>query len=105
MGKQIRYKRARKNEIRASIGKIDGDYDFVISRDNCPKCDSALLFQVMANERYSFNGYPDTNKSLIEELLDRGYDISTLEFSCKKLDETDEDAVAFNRMYKTRYRA
>jgi hypothetical protein len=63
-----------------------GDSPDVIfhSGNGVPRCDRALLYCIFAGRRYTWDGKPE--KSFVEELEARGYDISTIRFSIRKKD-------------------
>ncbi len=54
------------------------------------KRDSSLLYYYIGTERYGIKGYADREPSLLKELEDRGYDLSTLRFSVQKRATTKE---------------
>lgn len=67
----------------AQYGKLDGETDIIISwGPGIPKCDASLLYNAICTERRLWDGTYD--KSLIDELKERGYDISTLRFTISK---------------------
>jgi hypothetical protein len=61
------------------------DPDVIISRgEGVDKCDGAYMFWALATQRYS-EATKTYSKSIIDELKDRGYDITTIEFRIDKL--------------------
>lgn len=89
-------KKAPPKSLRVSFGKIDGDLDIVYSWSDTNKCDSRLLHHRLSSAWMGFNGYPDRDDSLLAELIKRGYDIRTLDFKIKKLDDDDEEGKRIN---------
>lgn len=87
--KPRRKRKLRDGELSAYFGKIpDEDADLVFSRgDGVPKCDGHLLYGVFSQPIF-------TGKSLIEELIDRGYDLHTLSFSIFKRATPSPDGLA-----------
>lgn len=77
-------KRDKKRCLRACWGKPEGEP--VGSRDiifHYPtrKCDGSLLYHAFSQP------LGDNGKSLMDELVDRGFDLSTLRFSIQLKDE------------------
>lgn len=67
--------------------KNDGEDIYYIGGKGTSKADRALLHVVLACDRYRAYALPNEpkwDKSLIKELEDRGYDITTIEFKIKK---------------------
>lgn len=74
--------------IKFQQGRLQGEIDFlVLFGDDTPRCDRALVFNAFCSKRQSYN-YSlraiEYEKSFVDELIDRGYDISTLRFSIDK---------------------
>jgi len=67
-------------------GKLPHDEPDVIyhSGDGVPRCDRTLLHWVMGSKRPPAKPGDAWERSFIEELIARGYDISTLRFSINK---------------------
>jgi len=80
-------KRAKPGELCMFYGRLPGDNPDTIYSwgDGCSKRDGALLNMVIGGPIWDWNGKP--NKSLLDELKDRGYDITTLKFSIQKTKE------------------
>lgn len=97
--KNLRAKKAKDNSLRVSFGKIDGCFDIAYSWNGVEKCDAKLLDHRMTSFWMGFNGYKDRQDSLIAELVKRGYDIRTLDFQIKKLDQDDEEGKAINKSF------
>jgi len=93
--KKIRYKRALSDGMRVSVGRLDGCLDLVVSWLNVGKADVSLMHYSIAKGHYGYNK-TKPNKSLIVELIERKYDITTLDVKINKIDESDLDAVAIN---------
>ncbi len=87
MKKRYRMPVAKNGELLVKYGKLDGTNQLLYCYpDNTTRMrgDSNLLI-------YFFEGKPlDPKKSLIEELTDRGYDITTLKFSIMKKEIENE---------------
>lgn len=75
-------------------GKIDGDVDMCIFYgDNTPRCDRALIINALSSERQHTDlstMRPKFERSLIDELEARGYDLDTLRFSIERKTENGE---------------
>jgi hypothetical protein len=52
--------------------------------DGCSKRDGALLHCVLASKRPPIVGGREWDQSLLDELVSRGYDLTTLEFRIRK---------------------
>jgi len=59
----------------------DDEQDIICHAPN--RQDMALMFNCICNERASLNPAKVFLKSLVDELIERGYDIATLKFSIK----------------------
>lgn len=85
-----RYRRPKviEGQIKMQKGKVDGDVDMCIFYgDNVPRCDRALVMNVMCSERPRLNISTrryEFDPSFIDELDARGYDIDTLKFSIRR---------------------
>lgn len=93
MGKRYRHKKAKPNSLRVSFGRVAGDSspDVVYSWDGVDKCDSRML-------HYRMSVISDRGgRSFLCELIERGYDIRTLDFQISKLDPCDSEGEAVNR--------
>ena len=81
-----------KDGLKAGWAKFDGCSDFVVGSTDS-KADVNLIHFYMGSPRPEYNlrtGRPTFGKSLLEELHDRGYDLSTLKFSVKKYADGSE---------------
>lgn len=71
--------------IKFQQGRLDGEVDFlVLFGDDAPRCDRALVFNAFCSQKPRHDiqsGRLVYEKSFVDELIDRGYDISTLRFS------------------------
>ena len=80
-------KKASDGQLRMFYGRLPGDSapDVCFAWGaGCSKRDGALLHAILGSERPPiFHGEP-WQPSLIDLLRDRGYDLSTLEFSIRK---------------------
>lgn len=85
---RVSRKRARPGELLMFYGRLPGDSPDTIYSwgEGCSKRDGALLNMVIGSKRYSVLG--EWEKSLLEDLQDRGYDITTLKFSIRKKEQT-----------------
>ncbi len=84
--KRYREPKANPGELKAQYGKLKHDSPDIIYAwgDGCSSADARLLHYVMSREWY----HPADGTwgdSFIKELEKRGYDITTLKFSIKKL--------------------
>ena len=68
--------------LSARYGKIDRGVDFIADGPCSP--DRNLIFHVFGSPRYQ-PGTFQTDKSFLDELKERGYDIKTIKFSIKKV--------------------
>lgn len=75
--------------IKFQYGRNDGELDFMVLFGNdVPRCDRALVMNVFTSRRPFLDhkssmgiGFSD---SFVDELENRGYDISTLRFSIER---------------------
>lgn len=80
----MKYPKPKDNYLQMSYGKIkDNPNPDVIYNwgDGCSKSDSRLLFYIF---NHLLSTEPNEMKTPLEELENRGYDITTIEFSIKK---------------------
>lgn len=90
--KRARVVSAKPGELKAAWGS-DGDrnVDLVYAwGDGINKADSWLLYALMSVERYDSIG--NCLPSFKEELIARGYDITSLKFTISKLESVDDIA-------------
>lgn len=77
---------ARDGQLKAQYGKVphERSQDIVYAWGaGCPKSDMHLIHNMLTAQRYSvLDG--EWDKSPLDELIDRGYDITTLKFSIEK---------------------
>jgi hypothetical protein len=89
-GRRKFVRRPRKEGIiKAQFGENKGEQDFfVLYGDGVPSCDRALIFHAFGAKTMSYDyseQKPRFEPSLLTELEQRGYDLSTFNFSvCKK---------------------
>jgi hypothetical protein len=78
-------KQAKPGELCAFYGKLPHDQPDVIYAwgEGCSKRDSALLFSVFGSKRPDWQG--QLQDSLLDDLKARGYDLSTIKFSIRKV--------------------
>lgn len=80
--------RSNPGAIRIQYGFNDGERDLmVIYGSSIPRCDRALFLNMLTSKRMSFNydsRMPRFENSMEDELLARGYDLSTLKFTIQK---------------------
>jgi hypothetical protein len=88
MAKRYRAPKCIEGEIKFQKGKVDGDIDMCIFYGgDVPRCDQALVINALCSERQYTNlstMRPAFERSLIDELEARGYDLETLRFSIKR---------------------
>lgn len=80
-------KKAKPGQLRMFYGRLPNDSAADVCTawgDGCSSRDAKLLNWIMCSERPPSMSGELWNRSLIEELKDRGYDLDTLEFSIKK---------------------
>lgn len=84
-------KKAAPGELRMFYGRLPGEYDDVIIAhgDGTSKRDAALLHFAMCCERPSVIPGAADHLGLIDELVERGYDLTTLEFRIRKKATTE----------------
>lgn len=75
--------------IKFQYGRNEGELDYmVLFGDNTPRCDRALVMQMFTSSRIRIDPSKTQGvsfeKSMVEELESRGYDMSTLRFSIDK---------------------
>lgn len=77
--------------LKAQWGKMpDDDPDFIFSwGTGCSGADARLLNNVLCHERYRHPLLREMKPmpSLVEELKARGYDVTTLRFSIRKIEQ------------------
>jgi hypothetical protein len=81
-----RWRGGADDELKGCWAKFDGTPDFVVSASR--KCDGNLLHYAIATTKMKYDKVKETfveEKSLLQELEERGYDLSTLKFSIKKI--------------------
>ena len=99
--KQFRIKKAKQNQIRVGVSKTKEGLDIVASHDGIDKSNVNFVLLNFTSNRFKFNGYPDVDPSFIVDLIDRGFDITTLDFKIDKIDEADQDAIDTNRYLRS----
>jgi hypothetical protein len=77
VGKCMDEMKAKPGQLRMGWSKREDDIVYVWGGSGADKTDAALLHGVMTV-------VPVTDKTFIQELEDRGYDITTISFSIKK---------------------
>lgn len=99
MRRYYRGKFARTNQLRASfIHTIEQSCDIHYSHDGGCNTDLHLLHDAFTSKRFGWQGVNGPmEQSLLYELIKRGYDITTLEFSISKVDKTDTLNVNLNQ--------
>lgn len=95
-------KYARKNSLRASFVDVKNEpCALFFSQNGGEKADLWLLGEMFTAPRYGHEGsFGDIESSYAKELIDRGYDITTLEFKIDKLDMNDIQRVKLNERLK-----
>jgi hypothetical protein len=90
MTKRLRAPNAKPGELKMQWGKLPGDCPDMCFAwgDGCSKRDGNFLHYVLASARPTHNrdehGRPMFDKSVLEQLDERGYDLTTLRFSIRK---------------------
>lgn len=89
MPKRYRAPKLKEGELRMYYGKVDGDIDVVYAwqGDSSMRRDTRLLHHFLGSERPDPFAKPIFSKmdpSLLKELENRGYDITTIKFSIMK---------------------
>lgn len=87
-------KKAGPGQLRMFYGRLPGDAPDVIYSwgAGCSKRDGALLNYIIGSKRPPLSPGEPWDPSLLDELVARGYDLSTLEFSIRKLPTPTEAA-------------
>jgi hypothetical protein len=85
MPRRLRAPKAKPGELVAKWGKVEGMEDVCYAwGDGVSKCDAHLLNSALsAKQHRPFDG--SWSPSFLDELKSRGYDITTLKFSIRKL--------------------
>lgn len=79
MTKRYRRPKVKDSQIKIQMGNLGGNPEIVFYAGNSiDKCDQWLLLDALCEEGES------GEKSLVEELEDRGYDLNTLRLSIEK---------------------
>lgn len=90
MSKRYRIKKLQRGVLSSYYGKSeDGEIDVCFANGpGCDRADARLVANAFCSERLrpSLTNYPyyESDKSFLDELEERGYDITTLKFSIKK---------------------
>lgn len=86
--KRYRAPKVIDRQIKMQKGKVDGEADMCIFYgENTPRCDRALVMNVFCAERPRLNLSStkyEFDKSPVDELEERGYDLDTLKFSIER---------------------
>lgn len=88
--KRFRRRKYKDGQLLVYYGRLDGDSPDVIFQRGAgvPKSDAHLMYSIFGAKRQSHDfatGQAVYSDSLTEELISRGYDISTLEFKIRKV--------------------
>lgn len=83
--KRYREPKAKPGELKAQWGKLKYDTPDLCYAwgDGCSKADSHLIHNVFSSGRFHPGSF-EQDKSLLEELEERGYDLTTMKFSIQK---------------------
>lgn len=88
MSKRYRRPKTKEGQIISQRGKVDGEVDMCLFYgDNVPRCDRALVMNVLYSERQYTDiatRQPKYLPSFADELEARGYDLDTLRFSIER---------------------
>lgn len=79
-------------QLKAGFARFEGCFDFIVGSDH--KCDNNLIHNMIATTTSRYDVISRTfkqEKCLLQELEDRGYDLSTLRFSIEKKKEQQDD--------------
>lgn len=97
-------KYARKNSLRATFVDVKDDQcTLFFSHDGGKTTDLALLDNIFSSPRYGYKGsLGDSDPSFALSLIERGYDITTLDFKIDKLDTNDIQRVHLNEQLKNK---
>ena len=100
----IKGKRAKNNQLRASFVNTKSDpHDVLYTFNGGDRSDMALMNDAFTSPRYGYQGYiGDMSKPFLLELIDRGYDITTLDFKIDKLDSSNPEKVELNEKFRQR---
>lgn len=81
--------KAKPGELKAAWGKADRwdspDLCYAWGGSGADKADAHLLDGIFARPRYGFKGYEDRERSFLDELKARGYDVTTLKFYVRRV--------------------
>jgi len=92
----MRKPKAKPGELKMQWGKPPGDCPdmWFVGGDGCDNRDVKFLHYVLASARPTMNkddfGMPVFDKSVLEQLDERGYDLTTLRFSIMKKPANDQ---------------
>jgi len=90
MAKRWREPKAKPGELKAQWGRVDGNVDLCYAHggNGTERSDMRVINTAFAEQRYFPSaetlGHYRVERSLIDELEARGYDIRTLKFSIQK---------------------
>lgn len=78
-------------------------HDLLYTFNGGDSSDMALMNDAFTSPRYGYEGmHGDMSKPFLLELIDRGYDITTLDFKIDKLDTSDQTKVNLNEQFRKR---
>jgi len=83
--RRYRAPKARRGQLKAQWGKLPGDSPEIIYAwgDGCHRGDGGLIHSMLTSPIYHFFDHR-YGPSYLEQLEERGYDITTLKFSIEK---------------------
>ena len=78
--------------MKMQMGRIDGDCPdmLIFYGDDTPRCDRALLFNMLCSEKLRYNN--EVQPSFIDELKARGYDMDTFRFSIERKQQPEPNS-------------
>lgn len=87
--KRYRHPKCKEGELKLYYGKIDGSFDVIVAwnGESSMKRDKNLVMNLFASQKPDLFAKPlfsVMNPSFVDELVARGYDISTIKFSIMK---------------------
>lgn len=98
--KRYRKKFSRHNQLRVTFYTDHGKPDILYSFDGGCPTDTRMLHHALSSPRYGYEGMRgNSDPSVFEELINRGYDITTFDLKISKLDPNDTEKVLLNQQF------
>jgi hypothetical protein len=84
--KRLRAPKSKPGELKVQWGKLPHDNPDICYSwgDGCSRTDGHLLHNALTSRRYYAHDLAHPEPSLLDELKERGYDITTLKFYIRK---------------------